>query len=95
MNRQICLEQLREKLFFTKSEKIFVQDEDDSNIEHEYNIYPIGTRFNIYKKKKLHILIFLDFKIFIQMMDIYLLNFFIIMVLKKVFIKFIVNIVIK
>jgi hypothetical protein len=49
--RQICLEQLREKLFFTKSESIFVQDEDDSNIEDEHNIYPIGTRFNIYKKK--------------------------------------------
>jgi hypothetical protein len=53
MNRQICLEQLREKLFFTKSEEIFVQDEDDSNIEDEHNIYPIGTRFNIYKKKEI------------------------------------------
>ena len=51
LNRQICLEQLREKLFFTKSESIFVQDEDDSNIEDEHNIYPIGTKFNIYKKK--------------------------------------------
>jgi len=51
LDRLICLEQLRQKLFFTKSESIFVQDEDDSNIEDEHNIFPIGTYCDIYKKK--------------------------------------------
>ena len=50
--RQICLEQLREKLFFTKSQSIYVKDEEDSNTEDEFNIYPVCTRFNIYNKKE-------------------------------------------
>ena len=45
------LEKLREKLFFNIGDELFVQDEDDSNIEDEFNIYSIGTRFNIYIKK--------------------------------------------
>lgn len=46
------LEKLREKIFFIKSQEIFVQDNDDSNTEDEFNIFPIGTKFNIYNKKK-------------------------------------------
>lgn len=46
------LEKLREKLFFNIGDELFVQDEDDSNTEDEHNIYSIGTRFNIYKKKE-------------------------------------------
>ncbi len=46
------LEKLREKLFFNIGDELFVQDEDDSNTEDEFNIYSIGTRFNIYKKKE-------------------------------------------
>lgn len=51
LNRNICIENLRLKLFFTKGEEIFIQDVDDHEIEDDFNIYPVGTTFNIYVKK--------------------------------------------
>lgn len=51
LNRNICVEHLRLRLFFTKGEEIFIHDKDDQETEDEFNIYDIGTRFNIYVKK--------------------------------------------
>lgn len=51
LNRNICVEHLRLRLFFTKGEEIFIQDKDEQETKDEFNIYDIGTRFNIYVKK--------------------------------------------
>jgi hypothetical protein len=51
LNRNLCVEHLRLNLFFTKGEEIFIQDKSDLEDADEFNIYDIGTLFNIYVKK--------------------------------------------